>query len=93
MAEQIKQGLGNLAENVAAKIPNPYYPLGVEIVGYLVNERSVPALLGIFFGGIAVIMAVTHIIATKLNPQLKGGEITTIMWFVICAFYPIVSRF
>ena len=86
MREEIKEVFTGLANNVPSKIPHPYYPLEVEIVGYLANEWSVPLLLGVFFSGCAVLAVFTHVCATKQNPHLRKSEITTIMWFVLCAF-------
>ena len=46
----------------AKKITNNYYPIGVDIAGYLVNETSVVALLGIFFGGLSVLFGSTYVV-------------------------------
>jgi len=65
---------------------HPYYPLEIEIVGYLANDYSVPQLLGIFAAGCAAILGFTHVVAKARNPGLPKGEILRIMWFVLCKF-------
>lgn len=62
---------------------HPYYPLEVEIVGYLANEWSVLLLLGIFFGGCAVIFSLTYMIIKKVQPTMPTHEVWTVMWFVL----------
>jgi len=63
---------------------HPYYPLEIEIAGYLANDYSVPQLLAIFGAGCAVILTFTHFVAKARNPSLPKGEIVRIMWFVLC---------
>lgn len=63
--------------------PLPYYPLDSTIPGYLANVTSVPILLGVFFGVCAVVFSTTHVISRKLQPDLSGIELLTIMWFVL----------
>ena len=75
-----------MASNIS-KVVNPihpYYPLDVEIAGYLANRWGVPTLLGIFFGGLAVIFYTTHVLVKKRNPQMPRRELLTVMWFVLC---------
>jgi cholestenol delta-isomerase len=66
--------------------PHPYYPLEIEIAGYLANDYSVPQLLFFFAAGCAVILAFTHYVAKARNPGLPPSEIVRIMWFVLCKF-------
>lgn len=63
---------------------HPYYPLGVDVVGYAPNEFSVPTLLSIFAGGCSVIFSATYVIAKGARPSLSNGDLVTIMWFVLC---------
>ncbi|KAL1302725.1 hypothetical protein AAFC00_003079 [Neodothiora populina] len=63
--------------------PHPYYPLEVEITGYLANEWSVPALLGAFSTGCAVIFGMTYIIIRRVQPRMPVHEVLTVMWFVL----------
>ncbi|MCJ1360199.1 MAG: hypothetical protein MMC33_010202 [Icmadophila ericetorum] len=64
-------------------LPHPFYPLEVEIVGYLANDWSVPALLGLFAAGWAVILAVTLSVVKRFNPQVPSWERAVIMWFIL----------
>lgn len=63
--------------------PHPYYPLEVEITGYLANEWSVPALLGVFFGCCGLLFGSTYFFAKSVQPKLTRGELITLMWFVL----------
>ena len=77
----------NRIELNATKIPHPphpYYPLGIEIVGYLANEWSTLHLLLTFFSGCAVIFTVTTLLVKKVRPNLPQSELLTLLWFVLC---------
>lgn len=63
--------------------PHPYYPLEVEIAGYLENEWSVPTLLGIFSVGCASIFGFTYLVVTRVRQNLPTSELLTILWFVL----------
>ncbi len=76
----------NLQENItklASEALHPYFPINAEIAGYAANEWSVPALLGVFFGTCTALFVATYFIAKSVNPGLRKGELTTIMWFVL----------
>lgn len=64
-------------------IDHPYYPIGVQIAGYLANESSVPYLLGVFAAGCTVIFTATHLITKALRPRISTGDRYTVMWFVL----------
>ncbi|KAB2577700.1 3-beta-hydroxysteroid-Delta(8),Delta(7)-isomerase [Lasiodiplodia theobromae] len=69
----------------ATKIPHPshpYYPLEVDITGYLANAYTVPQLLASFAAGCAVVFLVTYLVAKKIRPTLRGSELLQILWFV-----------
>lgn len=63
-----------------------YYPLEVGIAHYLVNEWSVPYLLTLFFGGLAVIFLGTTMVVNKVHPNLPATEKAAIWWFVLCEY-------
>ncbi len=63
--------------------PHPFYPIGVEIVGYLANRWSVPALLGIFLGGWLVILALTWASVSWFLPRLRQADKLIILWFIL----------
>ena len=62
---------------------HPYYPLGVEIVGYVANDHSVPVLLAIFAAGCATIFAVTLAVVRRVQPSLRASDQITVLWFVL----------
>ena len=64
--------------------PHPFYPLEAEIIGYLANEWSVPKLLGVFFAGCAVELAITLAVVNRFNPTLRKGDKAALLWFVVC---------
>ncbi len=66
------------------RIPNPYYPLGVDVVGYLVNEWSVLYMMTLWFSGCSVLMWAGTWILTRLRPSLRGTEKATALWFLLC---------
>lgn len=66
------------------KSPHPFYPIEANIVGYLVNEASVPHLLGTFAAGCIVILGMTLALVRGHNPSLSSGDKATILWFVLC---------
>jgi cholestenol delta-isomerase len=68
-----------------ANLPDhPYFPLGVQITGYLANEFSVPVLLTYFGAGCAAIFALSHVVVKRVRPGLPISEILTIFWFALC---------
>lgn len=72
--------------NASSKIshpPHPYYPLEVEITGYLANEWPVLTLLTMFFGGCAILFSATYVVVKRVHPGLRTPELFTIMWFVL----------
>lgn len=73
----------DISKNETQHPLHPYYPLEVEITGYLANEWGVPQLLGTFFGGLAVLFTATYFVVKRVRPSLNGYELLTIMWFVL----------
>ncbi|KAF2843755.1 EBDP4, emopamil-binding protein [Patellaria atrata CBS 101060] len=63
--------------------PHPYYPLEIQIAGYLANEWGVPTLLFLFASGCTAIFSVAYIVATRIRPQISTPDLITIMWFVL----------
>lgn len=62
---------------------HPYYPLEVEIIGYLANEWSVPLLLGIFTALLVALLGATRVIAKMVQPHIQDTELLCVMWFVM----------
>jgi len=63
--------------------PHPYYPLELEIVGYLANDWHFLTLLAIFASGCFAVFSATYAIAKRMRPQIPTSELLTIMWFVL----------
>jgi hypothetical protein len=70
----------------AASPIHPYYPTEAQIVGYVANSMSVPALLASFAGGCTVIFGITFLLVKRVRPTISRGDLATIMWFVLCGF-------
>jgi len=80
------QPIADMAVN-ASKIPlHPYYPLDVELVGYMANKWDTLTLVSMFAAGCAGIFAVTYLITTRIRPHMSNADLSTIMWFVLCGF-------
>lgn len=75
---------GNLPVTSNTEPPlHPFYPLGVDIVGYLANKWSVATLLGIFLGGWLVILGVTWASVSWFSPRLRKLDKLIILWFIL----------
>lgn len=68
----------------ATSRPHPYYPLGVEILGYAANDRSIPELLSVFAVGCVGIFGLAALAAKRIRPEISKTELVTIFWFVLC---------
>ncbi|KAI4188501.1 MAG: hypothetical protein L6R41_002101 [Letrouitia leprolyta] len=66
--------------------PTGHFPVEAEIVGYLANSLSVPALLGLFAAGWVVILGTTNLLIKRHNPTLGVGDRSAILWFVLSYF-------
>ena len=74
-----------MAVNASSAAPlHPYYPLGVEIVGFLANEWNTFELVSMFAAGCAVIFSITYAILMKLRPNASKSDVSIMMWFVLC---------
>ncbi|CAI6336238.1 unnamed protein product [Periconia digitata] len=65
---------------------HPYYPVEATIVGYAANKWNTLELCSLFASGCAVIFAITYLIVKRVRPGLSMGDLTTILWFVLCGF-------
>lgn len=63
---------------------HPFYPLGVEIVNYLANEKDVIQLLTSFAALVGSILFIAGFGATRFAPHLKISDQLAILWFVLC---------
>ncbi|KAF2621448.1 3-beta-hydroxysteroid-Delta(8),Delta(7)-isomerase [Macroventuria anomochaeta] len=74
-----------MAFNSSSAAPlHPYYPLGVEIVGYMANEWNTFELVSMFAAGCAVIFSITYAVLMKSRPNASNSDVLIMMWFVLC---------
>jgi cholestenol delta-isomerase len=74
-----------MAVNASSAAPlHPYYPLGVEIVGYMANEWNTLELVSMFAAGCVAIFSVTYAILMRTRPNASNGDVSIMMWFVLC---------
>ncbi len=64
-------------------LAHPYYPVEIEVVGYLANRYSTPVLLLTFLAGVLVVSAVTLTVVNRNNARLPALEKAALIWFVI----------
>ncbi|KAL8761902.1 MAG: hypothetical protein Q9184_002006 [Pyrenodesmia sp. 2 TL-2023] len=60
-----------------------HFPVEAEIVGYLANTYSVPALLGLFAAGWIIVLGATNLLIRHHNPSLGSGDKAALLWFVL----------
>lgn len=65
---------------------HPYYPLGLELAGYVANEWSVPVLVIGFLGGWGVMLGLTLLVVNHFQPSLSKTDKALILWFVLSKF-------
>lgn len=63
---------------------HPFYPVGVEIVNYLANEKDVIQLLTSFASLVGSILLIAGFGATRFAPHLKISDQLAVLWFVLC---------
>jgi cholestenol delta-isomerase len=63
---------------------HPYYPVDVEIPGYLANEWSLTTLLAVFGSACAFVLASAWLVARAAQPDLSRSEVLTVLWFALC---------
>jgi cholestenol Delta-isomerase len=72
---------------------HPYYPLDLELEGYLPNEWSPVILVAGLTKIIAILFYLTYWTARRWNPSLAATDIGVVMWFILCETlkYPLVE--
>lgn len=71
-----------MAANITAT--HPYYPLGVDIPGYVANTLSTQTILAIFSTACAGALLPALFLIRRAAPKLSTADLTTAMWFVLC---------
>jgi hypothetical protein len=69
--------------DTVVKAIHPFYPLGVEIVNFAANDKTLLEILGGFAAGSAVILGATWMGASRLAPNLRQSDKWTILWFCL----------
>lgn len=76
-----------LMASANASVPlHPYYPLGVDVPGYVANSLPTLSLLACFATGCTAILSLTYLLIRRMKLSLSNGEVATTMWFVLCGF-------
>lgn len=71
---------------------HPYYPIDLQMVGYLANEWGTLTLVPIFAAGCIAIFLATYLVVMRVQPKIASGDLWTIMWFVLCKSPSPLSR-
>lgn len=61
---------------------HPYFPEGVEILGYAPNTMPLPVLLASFGTVLGSVQASSLLIARIFNKQLSWGDQGLFLWFI-----------
>jgi cholestenol delta-isomerase len=85
--------VADMAANASKIVPlHPYYPIEVELVGYMANKWDALTLVSIFAAGCVAIFTVTYVITTRIRPNMSKAELSTIMWFVLCTILSLKTQ-
>ena len=60
--------------------PHPFYPVEVELIGYLANDKSTLSLLLIFLAGLIVICVASWVVLSKYYPQVRTIDKWALLW-------------
>jgi hypothetical protein len=66
------------------EVTHPYYPVDIEISGYVANEWPFLTLLVILGSACAFILALARGVTRYLRPDLPRSEVLTVLWFILC---------
>lgn len=66
------------------KVAHPFYPVGVEIVNFIANDKTVLQLLASFATGCAVILSATWLLTSAVAPRLRTMDKIIVLWFCLC---------
>jgi len=62
--------------------PHPFYPIEVELIGYLANDKSTLSLLLIFLAGLIVICTTSWCVVSKYYPRVRTVDKWALLWFM-----------
>ncbi|KAJ5081480.1 hypothetical protein NUU61_009744 [Penicillium alfredii] len=63
---------------------HPYYPLNLEIGGYLANEWKSWDLVSIFVTGCTIIFLASYLLVMRVQPKISTNDLLTLKWFALC---------
>jgi hypothetical protein len=66
------------------KVTHPYYPVDIEISGYVANEWPFWTLLVVLCSACAFVLALARGVTRYLRPDLPSSEVLTVLWFILC---------
>jgi cholestenol delta-isomerase len=61
---------------------HPFYPVSIELAGYLANDKDSCTLLGIALAGLATICSATWALASRISPRLRTMDKLAVLWFM-----------
>jgi cholestenol Delta-isomerase len=67
---------------VLSGTPHPFYPVGIELAGYLANDKDTVTLLGIALAGLVVICSATWAVVSSISPRVRTVDRLAILWFM-----------
>lgn len=70
-----------VAENTTPS--HPYFPVGVEIVNYVANDKDFVTLVSTFAAGCAVILGLSWLAVAKFYPRVRRQDKWIILWFIL----------
>ena len=72
---------------MSAKPTLSYYPLDVEIVGYVPNSWELSSLLITFNLGITAILGTAFVAVKLARPNITSSDLAASLWFTQCMCY------
>lgn len=70
-----------------ATIPDhPFYPPGLNAIGYAANTMSIPALLGVFAIATVGIIGFSSFVLKTIKPSIPRADKILVGWFIFSKF-------
>ena len=63
---------------------HPFYPVDLQMPGYMANTKEALELLVSLMSGLLVILSAIWLSTSRLSPRLLISDKLTIMWFALC---------
>jgi cholestenol Delta-isomerase len=70
------------SSTLRSETPHPFYPVGIELAGYLANDKDTGTLLGIALAGVVVICSATWTVLSKISQRVRTVDRLAILWFM-----------